>query len=430
MPKRSSNPCLPAWCCATKCSPPSRPNRRPTQKSRPPVWNWPRLGPRTHPRTIVSPGRWFATPASPTATTGAAFALPRPLAGSPLKTALASRSWRWPRYRCGLMTEALATLTRSNDLNKQQQPSDLAFLALAQHRLGQSEKARSNSVRLREVMKKRSNDPDDEAFLREAELIELGPGVPREPICTVTRLSCGSAKRNPRLNSLAVARLVSLSPRRGRNNTARGNAPGSCVPFNSEVMKGRDNLAFRVSNGAPNRKPWPVRWRASTGHICFDVAISGTSPWVTEYQRNISPERPAQGRVLAMSQSLVNNLIHLVYSTKNRQPWIRKDIRPGLFAYQSGIYQEWDSPAIVIGGVDDHVHAIFSLSKNHPLKKIVEEVKKGSSKWMKVEGSLNPDFHWQAGYAGFSVSHSNVPAVKRTSRTRKPSPEDDISRRT
>jgi REP element-mobilizing transposase RayT len=67
----------------------------------------------------------------------------------------------------------------------------------------------------------------------------------------------------------------------------------------------------------------------------------------------------------------------------------------------------------VIGGVEDHVHALFALSKNHPLKKIVEEVKKGSSKWMKTnDGTGNTDFRWQAGYAAFSVSQSNVPQVR------------------
>ena len=84
-----------------------------------------------------------------------------------------------------------------------------------------------------------------------------------------------------------------------------------------------------------------------------------------------------------MSQSLVKNLLHLVYSTKNRALWLPADVRPRLFAYRAGIFKEWDSPAIIIGGVDDHVHALFMLSKNHPLKKIVEEVKKSSSKWMK-----------------------------------------------
>ncbi len=114
-----------------------------------------------------------------------------------------------------------------------------------------------------------------------------------------------------------------------------------------------------------------------------------------------------------MSQSLTKNLIHLVYGTKHRRRWISKDHRMSLFAYQAGILEEWDSPAIVIGGVEDHVHALFALSKNHPLKKIVEEMKKGSSKWMKVDGPKNPDFYWQAGYGAFSVSHSNLLEVKR-----------------
>ena len=112
-----------------------------------------------------------------------------------------------------------------------------------------------------------------------------------------------------------------------------------------------------------------------------------------------------------MSQSLAKNLIHLVYSTKQRRSWSPRAHRDELFAYQAGIYQEWDSPALVIGGVDDHIHALFSLSRNHPLKKIVEEVKKGSSKWAKIDGPKNPDFYWQAGYGAFSVSQSNVDAV-------------------
>ncbi len=107
-----------------------------------------------------------------------------------------------------------------------------------------------------------------------------------------------------------------------------------------------------------------------------------------------------------MSQSLAKNLIHLVYSTKHRQAWIPKHHRDGLFAYQAGIFKEWESPALVIGGVEDHVHALFSLSKNHALKKVVEEVKKGSSKWMKTDGPRIAEFCWQAGYAAFSVSQS------------------------
>jgi REP element-mobilizing transposase RayT len=112
-----------------------------------------------------------------------------------------------------------------------------------------------------------------------------------------------------------------------------------------------------------------------------------------------------------MPQSLVKNLVHLVHSTKNRLPLIRKEHRQDLFAYQAGILKEWESQAVVIGGAEDHVHALFSLSKNHALKKIVEEVK-GSSKWMKTDGPKLGGFYWQAGYAAFSVSQSNMEAVR------------------
>jgi REP element-mobilizing transposase RayT len=67
-------------------------------------------------------------------------------------------------------------------------------------------------------------------------------------------------------------------------------------------------------------------------------------------------------------------------------------VRDPLFAYQAGIFKQWDSPANVIGGIEDHVHALFALSKNRPLMKIVEAVKKGSSKRMKEEGTKNDEF--------------------------------------
>jgi len=114
-----------------------------------------------------------------------------------------------------------------------------------------------------------------------------------------------------------------------------------------------------------------------------------------------------------MSQSLVKNLVHLVYSTKHREPLIPKSHQKALFAYQAGVFKEWESPALMIGGVEDHVHALFAVSKNHALKKIVEEVKKGSSKWMKTDAPRVQQFSWQAGYAAFSVSQSNVATVQR-----------------
>jgi len=113
-----------------------------------------------------------------------------------------------------------------------------------------------------------------------------------------------------------------------------------------------------------------------------------------------------------VGQSLVKNLVHLVYSTKDRRPWIPYDHQKDLWSYQAGIFKNMDCFTLEIGGVEDHVHSLFSLSKNYALSKVVEEVKKSSSKWMKTDGPGNGLFSWQGGYAAFSVSVSNAEAVK------------------
>ena len=119
-----------------------------------------------------------------------------------------------------------------------------------------------------------------------------------------------------------------------------------------------------------------------------------------------------------MSQSLAKNMIHLIYSTKNRAPFLTPEIRPEMNSYLAGILRQWESPAIIVNSVEDHAHLLFALSKNHALKKVVEEVKKGSSKWIKTKGSAFIDFYWQGGYGAFSVSPSNVAAVREYIATR------------
>jgi putative transposase len=114
-----------------------------------------------------------------------------------------------------------------------------------------------------------------------------------------------------------------------------------------------------------------------------------------------------------VAQSLAKILVHLIFSTKERQAWIRPDLREELNAYLVGILRNHDSPALAVNCVEDHVHVLFSLSRNYALKAIVEQVKKGSSKWVKTKGPSLADFHWQNGYGAFSVSLSNVASVKR-----------------
>ena len=76
------------------------------------------------------------------------------------------------------------------------------------------------------------------------------------------------------------------------------------------------------------------------------------------------------------------------------------------------VLRNWDSPSIIIGGVEDHVHILFLVSKNHALAEIVEEVKSGSSKWIKTKSTKLINFYWQNGYGEFSVSQSNVKSVR------------------
>ncbi len=114
-----------------------------------------------------------------------------------------------------------------------------------------------------------------------------------------------------------------------------------------------------------------------------------------------------------MAQSLSVNLIHLIYSTKHREARLADAIRPHLFAYQAGIFKAHDSPSITIGGTEDHVHALFVLSKTLALCDLIEEVKKGSSKWLKTQGAAFSGLHWQSGFGAFSLSQSHVARARR-----------------
>jgi REP element-mobilizing transposase RayT len=114
-----------------------------------------------------------------------------------------------------------------------------------------------------------------------------------------------------------------------------------------------------------------------------------------------------------MAQSLSSILIHLVFSTKLREPFITSEIEPELHAYTAAVFRECKSPSLLIGGTQDHIHALFILSRTRTLADIVEKVKTNSSKWIKTKGHEFRDFHWQAGYGAFSVSQSSVERVRR-----------------
>ena len=110
-----------------------------------------------------------------------------------------------------------------------------------------------------------------------------------------------------------------------------------------------------------------------------------------------------------MPQSLSSILIHLVFSTKSRAPFITEESEIDLHKYLATIFRACDSPALLVGGDCDHIHALFALSRTWAIADVVKEVKASSSKWMK---SKVGEFQWQAGYGAFSIGQSGVVGVK------------------
>ena len=114
-----------------------------------------------------------------------------------------------------------------------------------------------------------------------------------------------------------------------------------------------------------------------------------------------------------MPQSLSSILIHLIFSTKNREPFLSPEIEAELYPYIASIFKVMKSPALIIDGASDHVHTLFSLSRVATVADVVEEVKTESSKWIKRKGIEFRNFHWQSGYGAFSIGQSQVSTVKR-----------------
>lgn len=114
-----------------------------------------------------------------------------------------------------------------------------------------------------------------------------------------------------------------------------------------------------------------------------------------------------------MPQSLSSILIHLIFSTKNREPLISESIEPELHPYLASIFRRLRSPSLAIGSADDHIHCLFSLSRVIKIADLVEEIKADSSKWIKTKGAEFRNFYWQRGYGAFSIGQSQVPDLKR-----------------
>jgi putative transposase len=114
-----------------------------------------------------------------------------------------------------------------------------------------------------------------------------------------------------------------------------------------------------------------------------------------------------------MPQSLAQVLLHVVFSTKDRQPFLQsRDLREELHGYMIGTLQGIDCPSLIVRTVEDHLHCLLRLSRTMSIAKLVENMKVESSAWVKRQSPDLADFYWQNGYGAFSVSMSNADPVK------------------
>ncbi|WDQ16403.1 IS200/IS605 family transposase [Rhodopirellula sp. P2] len=109
--------------------------------------------------------------------------------------------------------------------------------------------------------------------------------------------------------------------------------------------------------------------------------------------------------------TFTNLLFHLIYSTKYRKPAIRSEWQDELHGYLGGIVRDQKGTLLKIGGVEDHVHLLAKLSPTIAISDVLRTIKSNSSKWINERSDVHRKFEWQSGYAAFSVSESQAPAV-------------------
>ena len=121
-------------------------------------------------------------------------------------------------------------------------------------------------------------------------------------------------------------------------------------------------------------------------------------------------EKPRRGG-RRLSHTSGNILLHLIFSTQRRRPLIKPEFRADLFAYLGGIVREMQGTALIINGTADHIHMLVRIRPVQSAAEVTRVIKANSSKW--VRSKRSPEFAWQTGYGVFSVSESNVAAVKK-----------------
>jgi len=110
-----------------------------------------------------------------------------------------------------------------------------------------------------------------------------------------------------------------------------------------------------------------------------------------------------------MAHTYTNLLFHIVFSTHGHIPLLRSEIKGELFAYMATLIKEKGGRAIIINGIEDHVHLLVLLPPDLSVSDAMRFVKANSSRWMKQR--FGKPFAWQKGHGAFSVSRSGVDAV-------------------
>lgn len=113
-----------------------------------------------------------------------------------------------------------------------------------------------------------------------------------------------------------------------------------------------------------------------------------------------------------MPQSFGAMFVHAIFSTKHREPIILDPWREELFRVLGGLVNQSGSQSLIVGGVADHVHLLFRLSRTVSVADTMLAIKKASSAWVNQRPDATGTFHWQAGYGAFSVSASNLDPVR------------------
>jgi putative transposase len=113
-----------------------------------------------------------------------------------------------------------------------------------------------------------------------------------------------------------------------------------------------------------------------------------------------------------MPQSFGAIYVHVIFSTKQREPTILDPWREELFNMLGGLVNNVGCQSLIVGGVADHVHLLFRLSRTKSIAEVMTEVKKQSSAWVNQRKSTNAEFHWQSGYGAFSVSSTSIEIVR------------------